>query len=143
MADLAALQSMIADPLLRFPPEAYEFLCQALALAQKEAGRLPPADRPPADGDPEGRPFHVSGAELLDGVRDLALQQFGFMAGVVFRQWGVETTAHVGVMVFRLIDAGLWFRSPDDRLEDFADRFDLLAALSDGASIACTDLDDE
>ena len=49
----------------------------------------------------------MRGPELLGGVRDLALQEFGLMARTVFRMWGVNSTADFGEIVFNLIDAGL------------------------------------
>lgn len=103
----------------RYAVEAYEFLTHALTYTQKLLGRTPPKDaKEPVEG------MHVSGPELLEGIRQFGLQQFGMMAYVVFRMWGVRHTSDFGAMVYRLIDAGLWHKSPGDRLEDFDDLYD-------------------
>lgn len=75
---------------------------------------------------------HVSGAELLRGVCDLAIREFGMMATVVFKQWGVRTTDDVGTIVFNLIKVELLSRSDRDSPEDFHELFDLHQTLTDG-----------
>lgn len=104
----------------RFAFEAYEFLCHALSFTQ-EGINGPAAE--PKDGETPIR--HVSVEQLMDGVRRFALDQFGYMTPVVFREWGVKSTADLGVMVRRLIEAGLWHRSPDDRFDCFEAGYDL------------------
>ena len=49
--------------------------------------------------------------------RGLAQQEFGLMARVVFRMWGVNATADFGEIVFNLIDAELMTRTDQDRRE--------------------------
>jgi uncharacterized repeat protein (TIGR04138 family) len=110
------------DP--RYAREAYEFVFAALAHAQKMLGRVPPA---PGAADQE---HHVRGPELLAGIRDLALQEFGLMARTVFRMWGVNVTADFGEIVFNLIDAGLMSKTDEDDRLDFHDVYDLDEALT-------------
>jgi uncharacterized repeat protein (TIGR04138 family) len=74
----------------------------------------------------------VTGSELLDGYRDLAVQTFGFLARTVLSQWGVEATDDVGDMVFHLIEEDLLQKTADDRLEDFHDLFDFDEAFAEG-----------
>src|SRR5262249_52421022 len=105
------------DP--RYAYEAYEFLFEALKHTQHRLGPVPPEDPAP------DRRYHVSGRELLHGVRELALREFGLMARTVFRQWGIDATADVGELVFNLIDAGLMSKTPDDDRRDFVDVYDL------------------
>ena len=52
-------------------------------------------------------PRHISGRELVAGVRDLAIQRFGPMARTVLEHWGIRATADVGELVFALVDAGI------------------------------------
>ena len=92
---------MRRDP--RYAYEAYEFVFAALAHTQKLLGREPP--REPGD-EPEPH-HHVSGPELLDGIRDLALREFGLMARTVFRLWGINRTDDFGEIVFNLVEANL------------------------------------
>jgi uncharacterized repeat protein (TIGR04138 family) len=112
----------MADP--RYSVEAYEFLCQALAYTQQflSPPKAEPAREHPAD---EGEIHHVSGQQLCDGVRRLGLDQFGLMAPVVFRCWGIRGSIDFGKMVYHLIDSGLWHKSESDSLDDFVDCFDL------------------
>ena len=102
----------------RYALEAYEFLCHALAFTQKTLGKTRAAK------GADDQACHVRGQDLLDGIRQFAIEQFGMMACVVFRVWGVESTSDFGKMVYTLIDAGLWHKSPEDRLEDFDDYYD-------------------
>lgn len=104
----------------RYAFEAYEFLCHALAFTQELMERAPPPD--PESQEPVIH--HVTGQELLEGVRQFGLEQFGMMAGVVFGLWGVHSTSDFGAMVYRLIEAGLWHKSATDRLEDFDNVYD-------------------
>jgi uncharacterized repeat protein (TIGR04138 family) len=111
------------DP--RYAYEAYEFVDRALQFTQKKLGRERKADV--QAGDPR---LHVSGRELLDGIRRLALVEFGMMARVVFRLWGIERTDDFGNIVFNLIEAGLMSKSDDDCLKDFHGVFDFDEALA-------------
>ena len=74
----------------------------------------------------EGRPadLHVSAEELLNGIRDCAMERFGPLAKDVLNSWGVTETLDFGQIVFQLVEADLLRRRPEDRLADFCDRFD-------------------
>jgi uncharacterized repeat protein (TIGR04138 family) len=115
------------DP--RYAYEAYEFLFHALHHTQKLLGREPPEVAEGEPAPPVDRRHHVSGRELVEGARDLALREFGFMARTVFRQWGIQRTDDFGEMVFNLVEAGLMSKTDDDRKEDFCGVFDLDRAL--------------
>lgn len=106
-----------SDDLYAF--EAYEFLCHALSYTQEGVPALP-------DGDNDDNPpiKHVTVDQLLEGVRKFALDQFGLMTPSVFRQWGVKSTADLGVMVHRMIDAGLWHKAADDEIDSFETGYD-------------------
>ena len=111
------------DP--RYAYEAYEFLFEALKHTQQMLGRVPPDSALPEED------YHVTGPELLAGIRDLALREFGLMARTVFRMWGVDSTADFGELVFNLIEAGLMSKTSEDDRLDFAGVYDLDEALSD------------
>jgi uncharacterized repeat protein (TIGR04138 family) len=110
------------DP--RYTYEAYEFVFQALQHAQQRLGRLPEN----ADAAGESR-HHVSGLELLEGARTLALQEFGLMARTVLRMWGIRKTDDFGEIVFNLVAAELMSKTDEDAMDDFRDVFDLDEAL--------------
>ena len=109
------------DP--RYGYDAYEFLHRALRFTQEQLG-IPPQ---PSGKDELHR--HVSGRQLLDGVKELAQREFGRMARVVFKNWGINETLDIGNMVFNLVEAGLLFRRPEDTLDDFRNVYDLDEAL--------------
>jgi uncharacterized repeat protein (TIGR04138 family) len=69
-------------------------------------------------------PRHISGRELAEGVRDLAIQRFGPMARTVLEHWGIRSTADVGELVFALVDCGILIRQDEDNPEDFQGLFD-------------------
>jgi uncharacterized repeat protein (TIGR04138 family) len=121
------------DP--RFAYEAYEFVCEAVTFTQDRLGRAPVGEAEPGnDGD-----RHVSGAELLRGACDLAVRDFGMMAPVVFRVWGVRSTDDLGDIVFNLIRAEKLSKSDRDEPDDFRGLFDLPAALSEGFELTTAD----
>jgi uncharacterized repeat protein (TIGR04138 family) len=92
----------------RFEEGAYLFVLAALEYAQ---ARLP-----------ERR--HISGRELAEACRDLALQRFGVMARMVLEHWGVRSTADIGDVVFTLVDLGLLISQPTDTRDEFVGVFD-------------------
>jgi uncharacterized repeat protein (TIGR04138 family) len=69
-------------------------------------------------------PRHISGRELTEGVRDLALERFGPMARTVLEHWGIHATADVGHIVFALVETGILIKQDEDTLEDFERVFD-------------------
>lgn len=92
----------------RFDPQAYLFLKDALDFTLKRA----------AEGN-DGQPRHVSGRELLEGFRDLALQEFGPMAATLMLEWNLRSTRNIGEMVFHLIDEQMFGKQDSDTLDDF------------------------
>ncbi len=102
----------------RFSPDAYYFLKDALDFTVKRI----------ADA-PGGRPGHVSGQQLLEGFRDLALQEFGPMAATLAGVWGLSRCQDVGDMVFHLIDEQVFSKQDSDSSGDFRGEWDLLEVL--------------
>jgi uncharacterized repeat protein (TIGR04138 family) len=99
----------------RHPVDAYAFIFDALDFTLRSIG--------------ERR--HVSGQELCRGIRDLALEKFGPLAGTVFRHWGVERTTDFGQMVFDLIDVGLMGKTDTDNIADFEEVYAFEEAFDD------------
>src|SRR6201984_3492517 len=62
---------------------------------------------------------HVAGPELLDGVRQYALKEFGPMVITVFGSWGIHSCEDIGNMVFNLIGAGIFGKTEEDSIEHF------------------------
>ena len=115
----------------RYAYEAYEFVFDALEHTLTRLGRKSQVQ---ANALEEGEQ-HVTAVELLEGACDLAQREFGLMARVVLRMWGIRRTDDIGALVFNLIDANLMNKNEDDRREDFHGVFDLARALSEGYAI--------
>ncbi|MBW3542854.1 MAG: hypothetical protein KY476_21535 [Planctomycetes bacterium] len=109
--------SKIERPRLRFHPAAYKFVFQALQHAQQKLGR-------PASSGPDDEQAHVSGRELLEGIRELALEQFGLLTCTVFRHWGITGTEDFGRIVFEMVERGDMKKTDRDRLSDFIGVYD-------------------
>ncbi len=62
---------------------------------------------------------HIAGPELAHACRELALQRFGVMAGMVLEHWGLTSTIDIGDIVFTLVDLGLLVSQPQDSRDDF------------------------
>ncbi len=123
------------DP--RYAYEAYEFIFAALHHTQKMLGRQPREQQTPEAAEQH---HHVSGRELLLGVRDLALREFGLMARTVFRLWGIQRTDDFGEIVFNLVESNLMSKTQEDCREDFHAVYDLEKALVQDYRIEVEDL---
>ena len=107
-----ALDSIVAsDP--RYQRDAYVFLRDALDFTTKQQKKIKGATV-----------RHVAGPELLDGVRQYALKEFGPMVMTVFEAWGIRSCEDIGNMVFNLIGAGVFGKTEEDSIEDFKNVFD-------------------
>jgi uncharacterized repeat protein (TIGR04138 family) len=100
-------------PRLTYHHQAYLFIKDALAATQELLKRRP------AGPDDEGA--HITGRELLEGIRLLASKQFGMLAPTVFASWGVHETKDFGRIVFELVELGELRRTENDHLSDFDD----------------------
>jgi uncharacterized repeat protein (TIGR04138 family) len=123
------------DP--RYAYEAYQFVQEALEYTQKKLGRLPRPEKP-EDVEPQ---HHVRGWELLEGIRDLALREFGLMARTVFRMWGIQRTDDFGEIVFNLVESNLMSKTDEDNRKDFQNVYDLDEALIKGYHIRLDESD--
>jgi len=95
------------DP--RFTREAYNFVREALDFTQKLLGK------PPKDDVPR----HVSGQQLLEGIRDYALQQYGPMSLMVLEEWGIRRCEDFGELVFNMVENSLLAKTEKDSRDDF------------------------
>lgn len=102
----------------RFHHQAYVFVFDALQHTQRLLARRPAAS------EEDGEQAHISGRELLEGIRDLALQQYGLLTRAVFSYWGVRSTDDFGRIVFELVERGEMRKTDRDRLSDFFDVYD-------------------
>jgi uncharacterized repeat protein (TIGR04138 family) len=98
----------------RYSPEAFRFLFESLDWAQRLAGKE----------NAQGADRHITGQELLAGMREHAKHAFGPLAAQVWRAWGVARNRDWGEVVFLLVDARMLARRDTDTREDFADETD-------------------
>lgn len=95
------------DP--RFHPDAYDFVREALDFTQQRMASV--------GGDARR---HVTGQQLLEGIRLYALREFGPMAITVFESWGITRCEDFGEIVFNLVDHRFLRKTENDRRSDFA-----------------------
>ena len=124
----------------RYKIEAYQFVRDALAYAQDELG-MGPQPQPMSEEDDPPPDAHLTGQQLCEAIRQLALGQFGLMARVVFESWGVRETGDFGEIVYNLIEIGLMKKSAADRREDFNDVFQFADAFERDFKITPPDTD--
>jgi uncharacterized repeat protein (TIGR04138 family) len=98
----------------RYSPEAFRFLFESLPIAMRLAGKE----------EAQGNQRHVTGQEVLNGMRAHAAEVFGPLAAAVWRAWGVHESLDWGRIVFLLVEAGLLNRQETDTIEDFRPGFD-------------------
>ncbi len=99
------------DP--RYKPEAYLFVLAGLHFT---VGQLP-------------EPRHITGKELLQGLRLYGLDQFGPLTVRVFEHWGIHRTEDFGYIVFTLVDNKLLRKTEEDTLDDFKEGYDFSHAF--------------
>jgi uncharacterized repeat protein (TIGR04138 family) len=109
-------QILAKDP--RYPLNAYLFIREALDHTQKIIGKQAKAGL-----------RHVTGQELLAGIRELALEQFGPMAMTVFEEWGIHSCRDFGEIVFNLVDHRVLARTEQDSRADFQNGYDFYEAF--------------
>jgi uncharacterized repeat protein (TIGR04138 family) len=102
------------DP--RFDRKAYDFVRLGLDHTVKELRKK--------DAARAERSRHVTGPELLEGLRGYALDQFGPLAKTVLNAWGVKRCRDFGDIVFNLIEYNVFSKTETDRREDFSDIYD-------------------
>jgi uncharacterized repeat protein (TIGR04138 family) len=103
----------------RYRRDAYLFVREALDFTQKLIVK-----------ENRGELRHVTGQELLDGIRQFALTQFGPMVITVFEDWGVRNCPDFGAIVFNMVESGLLAKTEKDSREDFENGYDFRDAFS-------------
>lgn len=97
----------------RYKPEAYLFVLAGLHFT---IGQLP-------------EPRHITGQELLEGLRLYGLDQFGPLTAQVFGHWGIHRTEDFGRIVFTLVENKLLRKTEEDSLGDFREVYDFSHAF--------------
>ncbi len=116
-------QASLAQP--KYHVAAREFVDRALRLAKTKFVKSPDE-------------AHISGQQLLEGIRELAIKEFGMMSIPVFRHWGVTTTEDFGRIVWDLIERGDMTKTERDQLSDFSGVYDFEDAFDRSYEIDTT-----
>lgn len=98
----------------RYKPDSYEFVMQALHFTQNMLKKQ----------------THVTGRELLEGIRDFAIEQYGPMAKAVLKHWGITKTGDFGNVVFNMVNEKMLSKTEKDSIDDFRDVYDFDAVFS-------------
>jgi uncharacterized repeat protein (TIGR04138 family) len=107
-----------SDP--RFTFEAYRFVREAvLSAIERKAGSGPDA--------------HVSGRDVCDEFRMLAIHQYRTAALPTLQGWGIHSTDDIGAVVFRMIEARILGARPEDSPEDFHALYKLVIKVIKGS----------
>lgn len=104
----------------RFDKDAYHFVRRALDYTLKEHAE-----------DESRASRHVTGGELLEGIREYALVQYGPLALTVFYAWNIRRCEDFGDIVFQLVDYGILGKTDRDRKADFVEVYDFERAFRD------------
>jgi uncharacterized repeat protein (TIGR04138 family) len=107
----------------RYQREAYQFVREALEHTRRLVDREH-KEQPKTEKRVVKEEQHVSGQQLLAGVRDLALESFGPMAMTVLEEWGIRTCPDVGEIVFTMVEHKLLKKTDRDSRKDFENGFD-------------------
>jgi len=97
----------------RYHRDAYLFLRDALEHTQRTLKR-----------EPGTQVRHITGQELLEGLREYALKEYGPMALTVLAEWGVHRSEDFGEIVFKMVEHGILAKTETDSREDFRGGYD-------------------
>lgn len=103
----------------RYARGAYYFLRQALDYSLREmrqSGKL-------------NKTNHLTGQQLLEGIRLFAIEQYGPMARTVLENWGVRNCRDFGNIVFNLVECKVLGKTDQDCPEDFDQGYSFSAAF--------------
>lgn len=116
--DFSEVVNLVIKDDTRFSKGAYYFVRKALDYTVKELSE-----------DKERSSHHVSGQELLEGIRKYALDQYGPLTLTVFKDWNIKRCADFGDIVFNLVDYGVLGKTETDNREDFSGGYDFKDAF--------------
>lgn len=111
--DFNEIVTLICKEDSRYDRKAYCFIREGLDYAVKELKKK--------ETERAKQSLHVSGAELLMGIRAYALDQYGPLAITVLGSWGVSRCGDFGEIVFNLIEYNVFSKTENDRREDFSE----------------------
>ena len=115
------LETIVAKD-TRYPREAYYFVREALDVAQRKFAKS-------GGKSAKDKPAHVSGQQLLEGIRAHALEQFGPLTLMVLEEWGIHRGEDFGEIVFNMVESSLLGKTENDSRDDFKGGYDFFEAF--------------
>jgi uncharacterized repeat protein (TIGR04138 family) len=106
----------IHDQDSRYREDAYAFVMEALSFTQKKLNC----------------PRHVTGIELLDGIKGLLIKKFGPLTMTVLKHWGIGRTEDFGNIVFNLVENRILSKTEEDNIDQFRDGYDFTEVFYNG-----------
>lgn len=100
----------------RYSMQSYQFIFEALDYTASQLGKKYNSSIE------EER--HVTGQELSEGIKQFAMEKFGYMTRIVLEQWGITKSDDFGQIVFNLVESGLMGKTETDSLDDFKELYD-------------------
>ena len=116
LRNLDEILQLICQKDSRYKEDSYEFVLEALTFTQKKFR--------------EKR--HVSGKELLEGIKILLMKEFGPFTLTVLKHWGVERTDDFGNIVFNLVEQKVLSKTEEDSIDSFRNAFDFEVVFDRG-----------
>lgn len=111
------LEAIIAGD-SRYHRDAYHFVREGLDYTQRTISE-----------QEDGAVRHISGQELLGGIRAHALELYGPMALTVLGEWGVSRCEDFGAIVFNMVEHELLAKTEEDSADDFTGGYDFQEAF--------------
>ncbi len=105
-----------------YPAEAFAFLQRGLAFSAKRIHGDPQPDQTAGSR-------HISGAQLAEGLRDYAIEEYGLLARFMLGRWRITRTRDFGEMVYALIEARDMSKNDTDSITDFDAVYDFETAF--------------
>ena len=106
----------------RYSSGAYYFLREALDYTIKDSENNNASSR---------LSQHITGQELLEGIKHYALDHYGPMAFELFKTWGVINCKDFGNIVFNLVDCQVLGKNESDSPKDFEKGYNFKMAFQD------------
>ena len=117
----------VVDEVGVYPVDAYLFVREGLSYTvDKIHGEV---SEPTAS-------HHISGRDLCQGLRECALQRWGFLARTVLERWNITTTLDFGRIVFAMVESDHMQKTDEDTLADFRQVYDFQTAFERDYHIA-------
>ena len=116
-----------------YPPAAFEFVRRGLDFTVQRIYSQCSQSELEADPDDDEDVVerHVTGQDLCEGLRDLAIREYGLLARTVLERWRIRQCTDFGKIVFAMVEGGQMQATPEDSLEDFANVFEFDEAFSE------------